>query len=217
MPVALVGTPTNTGNDISTSARAPAAMAGTLANDIAVVFLSRWQTSAKTAVTAPSGFTTSGIVYHSGDGNADIAVYWKRLTGTDSGTYSFSWSGAFYAHANCLTFRGCVTTGDPIEAITSWSGTAGTFGTTSIAVVTAAALLWKGYNDTNGTHLPPGGFTEIADTDCGTAAYRLPGAPGNYSAVGATVTSSSSSAAVLLGLKSADAVPQQQSAFLSFF
>lgn len=203
----LVGTVTTTGDDVGfNSTTAVNVPAGSAANDIAVVFLSRWVSGlAKAAPTTPANFAHYATTFHSGDGNEDLDIYWKRLTGADSGTYAFSWGTPnVYVHANCFMIRGCITTGDPIDDVNGWSGTAGTFGATTVNASTSdGALLWKAYNDTSaaGGHTAPGSFTEQVDNDCGTAATRFPGAAGSFTASGATVTTSSPSVAVLLALK----------------
>jgi hypothetical protein len=196
----------NTGNDASTTSRAPAVPAGAAAGDVVVVVLTRW--TSDSAITAPSGFADWGTTYPAGTGgntNANVHIFWKRLTGADTGTYSFSWTnntGETWTHAHALCFSGCVSTGTPIEAVNNWAGTAGSYGSTSVTTVGAPGLIWSSYNDSSGTHTPPssGTWTEVADFDSGSAAYRIPGASGTQTASGGSVTSSSPAAAVLIAL-----------------
>lgn len=191
----------NTGNDTSTTNRAPAVPAGSQSGDVVVVFLSRWDPAINPAVTAPSGFVRQFQVT-SGDGGSKIDVFWKRLTAADTGTYTFSWSGSMWSSAEAIGFTGVKSSGDPIGANwNAWKGTAGTFGSTSLTTSFIPGLAWNCYNDSAGTHSPPTGFTETADADCGSLAYLLPGASGTRTASGASVTSSSSSAAVLVALE----------------
>lgn len=195
----------NTGNDADTGTRAPAVPTGAAAGDIVVVVLSRWTTT--TAITAPAGFTDWGTTYGAGTGgagNANIHIFWKRLSGADAGTYSFSWTGGgsfdSFAHAHAFCFSGCVTTGNPIEAVNNWAGTAGTFGSTSVTTVTQPGLIWSTYNDSSGTHTPATGFTEVIDFDSGSGAWLVPGTTGTQTASGGSVSSSSAAAAVLIAL-----------------
>lgn len=190
----------NTGNSTSSTSRAPAVPTGAAAGDVVVVFLHRWE-SINPVVTAPSGFTRKAQ-YTAGDGVAKIDVWWKRLTGSDAGTYSFSWTGSMFAAAHAICMTGVVSTGDPIEAINNWFGTAPPFGSTSVTTATIPGLLWYAYNDTGGTHTPPTSpvFTELADADCDTSAYRLPGTTGTFTVTGGTTTGGDSSAAVLVAL-----------------
>lgn len=194
----------NSGNDQNVSVIAPAVPAGAAANDVMVAFLSRWGPGSNPAVTAPSGFTHAGTQASSGDGGEKLDVYYKRLTGADTGTYSFSWTGAMWSHLHVLDFVGVKTTGDPIAALFgSWSGTAGTYGSISLSPTFAPALVWSCYNDTSGTHTPPTSFTEVIDQDCGSAAYYIPGASGTYAAANGTASTSSPATAVLVALEPA--------------
>lgn len=191
----------NTGNDANQPSRSPAVPAGAAAGDVVVVFLSRWGTS-NPAVTAPSGFTKWPTQYLSGDNAAKIDIFWKRLTAADTGSYTFSWTGGMWSSAEAVCFTGAIESGTPISAASGWSGTAGTFGATSVTVDdTGSGLAWNAYNDTNGTHTPPTGFTELSDNDCGSHAYRIPGTSGTHSASGGSVTSSSPAAAVLVAIE----------------
>jgi len=191
----------NTGNDSNVSSQAPAVPAGAVAGDVVVVVLSRWGNTS--AVTAPAGFTDWGTAYLSGDSAANIRIYWKRLTGSDSGTYTFSWTGSAWSHAHVFCHSGRVATGNPIEAVNGWSGTAGSFGSTAVTTATIPDLIWSTYNDSNGTHTPPTGYTEVADFDSGSAAYKIGTATGSQTASGGSVTSSSPSAAILIALSPA--------------
>jgi len=201
-------TPTNTGNDADSGSRSPAVPTGASAGDIVVVVLSRWTNS--TAITAPADFADWGTTYGAGTGgpsNANLHIFWKRLTGADTGTYTFSWTGGgsfdSFTHAHCFCASGCVTAGNPIEGVNAWAGTAGTFGATSLSTVTAPGLIWSTYNDSSGTHTPPtsGSWTEVIDFDSGSAAQLVPGTSGTQTASGGTVSSSSAAAAVLIALK----------------
>lgn len=189
----------HTGNDAEASSRAPAVPAGAAAGDVVVVKLSRW--GGNPTVTAPSGFTQYPTMFPSGDGAGVIRIYWKRLTASDAGSYTFSWTGALWSHAHAVCFTGVISTGDPIEDVDGWAGTAGTFGSVSNETVTIPGLFWTTYNDSNGTHSPPTGFTEIIDNDCGSSAYRIAAATGTQTASGGSVTSSSPASAVLVSLK----------------
>lgn len=192
----------NTGNDTSTTNRAPAVPAGVQARDVVVVFLSRWDPAVNPAVTMPSGFTRLAFQALSGDGASKIDVFWKRLTSADTGNYTFSWSGSMWSSAEAIAFTGVKASGDPIGTRWStWSGSAGAFGTTSLTTSFAPGLAWNCYNDTSGSHTPPLNFIETAEADCGSLAYQLPGVSGTHSASGGSVTSLSSAAAVLVALE----------------
>lgn len=193
----------DTGNTTPVSSRTIPVPSGAAAGDIVLVFLARWEPGFNPSVTAPSGFTRHSQVL-SGDSAAKIDIWWKRLTASDSGTYTFSWSGGAMwstAHAVCLT--GGLSSGDPILGVNSWSGTAGIFGTTSLTLSDAGSgVVWNCYNDASSTHTPPTGFIEVIDNDCASSAYRIPGATGAQSALGGSVSSLSPAAALLVAIAS---------------
>lgn len=189
----------NTGSETSASSRAPAVPSGAASGDVVIVFLERW--GGNPAITAPSGFTDWGTTYNSGDAASNIHVFWKRLTGSDAGTYSFSWTGSLWSHAYAICFTGVIASGTPIEAVNGWAGTAGTFGSTSVTTATIPGLVWTCYNDTGGTHTPPTGYTEVADNDCGSLAYLIGSGTGTQAASSGSVTTSSPATAVLVALK----------------
>lgn len=189
----------NTGNSTQVGSLAPSVPSGVQAGDIVVVSLCQWDNGSTPTVTPPSGFTQKGSTWTSGDSKAKNSVWWKRLTGADAGTYSFSWTGSFYSTIQVAAFSGCISSGDPWEAVaTPVTGTFGTVTTMSVTVAAVGgALFWTVYNDSGGTHTPPTGFTETADVDCGTTAYSLIGSSGSNSAASGAVSSSSSAGAWL--------------------
>lgn len=196
-----------TGNSASVTSRTitrPAA--ANTADDVGVFFLERWQ-SDNPAVTAPAGTVHRGQVLH-GVGQAKVDTYLVRLTASPPASWTFSWSTGQWTTLQAMFFRGI----DPaldLAAVPfhSWSGTAGTFGTTTVTTVLDAALCWSSYNDTSSAHTPPTNFIEAQDADCGSTAYRISPADGSQSAVGGSVTSSSNSIAVLLALAPATTGP----------
>ncbi len=196
----------NTGNDDIVSSLSPAVPAGAASGDVMVAILTRWG-GINPAVTAPSGFTEFGAQVVNGD--AKMNTYWKRLTGADAGTYAFSWGSDMWSHVHCFCMTGVKASGDPIDSNrSSWTGTAGTFGSTQVTTSFAPGLVWSGYNDSGGTHTPPTNFTEVIDFDSGAAAYYLPGTSGTHTATGASVTSSSNAIAVLIALEPEPPPPQ---------
>lgn len=216
LSVTALGTPTapavgyrsssTTGDVTIATSRAPAVPAGAAAGDVVVVFVHRWQTFAGSAITGPSGFTHKST-HASGDGLSNVEVWWKRLTGADTGTYTFSWPESMWtgAHAICLT--GASAAGDPLDIPNAWAGTAGTFGSTSVTTAYQPGLLWHVYNDAGGSHTPPTGFTEIQDNDCYSSAYRIPGTTGTHTATSGSVSSSSPALAVLVAVQPLGTLP----------
>ena len=86
--------------------------AGAAALDIAVFGLYLEITS---AITPPDGtWTNKADLNTSSTTRGRIAVYWKRLTGADSGTYNWSFASSFRAAA-CGLWTGRATSGDPFD------------------------------------------------------------------------------------------------------
>lgn len=199
MAVSFVGASAS-GNAASGTSRSTTVPTGVQAGDIAVAFFESWANATPPTVTPPTGFTQKGAVWASGDGNARNTTWWKRLTGADSGSYTFTQNTSRWTTVQVMVFRGCVATGDPFDAVaTPVAGTYGAIASMSITTTDGGgALVFGVYNDSSGTHTPPTGFTEPTgvDVDCAACAYKLAdGVSGSQSISGASITSSSSAAA----------------------
>ena len=191
-----------TGTGVNVTSRAPTVPSGAAAGDVVIVVLNRWLGGSNPAVTMPAGFTKLAFQALSSDSAGKIDVFWKRLTGADAGSYTFSWTGSMWSTAHAIALIGTKTAGDPVSGIWhTWSGTAGTFGTTTVTTAYDPCLIWAAYNDTAGTHTPPTNFTEVQDVDIGALAYRIPGASGVHTAPAATASTSSPAAAVLVAVE----------------
>lgn len=133
--------------------------AGVTSGQIILVHLYREGTA---TITAPSGFTeitprqatTTRIVEHS--------IWWKRATGADSGTYTFTWTGNIWRSGVAIRYTDCVASGSPVDvhngAARSSSGTV----TPAVSVTTTGIdrlLVWSGMCFNDGTWTMPSGFT----------------------------------------------------------
>jgi hypothetical protein len=135
--------------------------ASVAADDIIVAMIFLDGATAQT-ITAPTGFTEAT------DSPAQAAnhggrVFWKRATGADSGTYTFSWGTSQYAEGQAHRFTGAITTGDPFDVTVSAVDNA--FVSTSPAVsdtttVADTLLLHVATNWSGGTWTAPSGFTK---------------------------------------------------------
>lgn len=168
--------------------------AGVQSGDVAIAFLESWQDSTPPTVTQPAGFTQKGAVWASSDAGAQNSVWWKRLTGADSGSYTFTLNATRWNTVQVLAFRGCAASGDPFDAVATPVGFT-TTGVTSMSLTTTdanGALIFTVYNDNAGTHTPPTGFTEPAsvDVDCAACAYKLGSTPGSQTISGASISAS---------------------------
>lgn len=133
---------------------------------IAVVGL--YMESTATITTVPSGFTNKVNLATSATARGRLVVYWKRLSATDSGTYTFAWSGSTFRSGACGLWSGRVTSGDPF---TGTAGSAESGATvTSLAVSTAplvaagdAVGFWTNFNGGGGFNALAN-YTERMDT-----------------------------------------------------
>jgi hypothetical protein len=190
---------TGASDDLSSSESVPVP-SGAAANDIALVALEMWEIDNPT-VTVPSGFTLVTTVIN---GSQKLKVFWKRLTGADTGTYNFSWSGDQWHQAQCILFTGVKTTGDPIGAnFDTDTATASTAPTTTVSTAFVPGLAHWVANENPVTHTPPSSFTEVQDANLLTTGYRLPGSSGLQSAASAGLSSSTVLVTALVALEPA--------------
>lgn len=135
-------------------------------NDIAVVGIYIEDT---VTITPPAGFTQKVDLRTSAIARGGLVVYWKRLTGADSGTYTFTWTGTPWRGANCGLWSGRVTSGDPFD------GTVGTAeSTTSVTTLNVstspaqangdAVGFWTNFNG-GCSFTPPTNYTERQDNN----------------------------------------------------
>lgn len=175
----------------TTSAAVPVPT-GAASGDIAVVAI--YMESTATITTVPSGFQTpaKADLQTSATSRGRLVVYWKRLTAGDTGTYTFSWSGATWRSAACGLWSGRVASGDPFD------GTVGTGeSTTTVSASPAVSTTPSGSNGdavffatdfTGGNSwTPPTNYTERQDNDEITLASRDAVASGSTGSVTATL------------------------------
>ena len=184
---------------------APGVPAGVVAESLVLIFL---YIEGSQAVTAPAGFqeitpapvTTSQV--HT------VRVWWRRATGTESGTYTLSWSGSVWRQAVALRVDDALASGDPIDAAAQAQRS--TSGTTTPAVSLTTTgpdrrLLWVGSGYVAGGFTPPSGYTEIFDPSVEFAiAHREQATAGATGNVTGTVGSASTQIARLIAISPID-------------
>lgn len=93
--------------------------------------------------------------------------FWKRLTAADSGSYTFSWTGAEPRQAVAVAFSGRVTSGDPFGAGTHQSSALGTTAFPDLSITAEegadAIAMYSAWN--SGTLTSPTGFTGRQNTN----------------------------------------------------
>ncbi len=128
------------------------------------------------AVTPPAGFTEAvgSPVNTSGASSHYHHLFWKRATGADSGSYTFSQaSGSIYREVVAIRWEGVIQAGLPWDFVT-FASTGSTNATqtpdvSGILQMPYRMLVWVGMDRTSSTCAGPGGFTYTAGADSLTA------------------------------------------------
>jgi hypothetical protein len=128
------------GNSASAAIAVPA---GVAANDIVLVLLYLETTA---TITPPTGFTQLGRQSATGAQDHDSVVFWKRTTGADTGTYTFSWTGSVWRTGFAVALRNVATSGTPVDDyLGNTSGGATTTNSPAVSVTTTGTnrmLVW---------------------------------------------------------------------------
>lgn len=177
---------------------------GVTSGQVVLVHLYKESTA---TVTPPAGFTeltpapttTGNVISHH--------VFWKRATGSDSGTYSFTWTGSAYREAVAERYTGCIASGSPVDAYNGAGRSSSGTVTPAVTVTTTGPdrlLVWSGANFASGTWTPPsagGTWTERYDSgDCLTIATREQATSGSSGSVTGECAASANEAAFLVAL-----------------
>lgn len=91
------------------------------ANDIAIIHAIVADSTNANSINVPTGFTQidQRPIFSAADTTSSAGIFWKRLTGSESGTVTVSYTGALAGTDTCAAimtiWRGCVTSGDPFE------------------------------------------------------------------------------------------------------
>lgn len=120
------------------------------------------------SVTRPTGFSEIGTFPRTTGTVTSLHLFWKRATGNDSGSYSFSWSGSVWRGAAAMRISGVRKTGNPHEAFDTANRSSNSVTTPAVSVTTLGPdrlLVWAGTNYADTTWTPPSGFTERYDGD----------------------------------------------------
>lgn len=137
---------------------------GTANNEIVVVYLYIESTG---AITPPAGFTQKSRPSNTGTGAHDLVIFWKRCTGTDSGTYAFT-NPNVWREGVAVRYSGCITSGDPFDVVSANQAASGASGITPVVslttTVTDTLLVFSGTNFNGGAWTPPSGYTERVDS-----------------------------------------------------
>lgn len=174
---------------------------GAAADDVAIVSISRWQNpTSNPAITAPANFTQFATA-NTPDNELKVHLFWKRLTSSETGSWSFTWTGTQWTDATAHLVTGAIKTGSPIVASNASSASTSAVASTSVTTIDDdSLLLWIVNNDTDSTVTPPSGFTETRDLPYHHSAYRIAGAAGTHAASGGTLSVATDHIAMLVAI-----------------
>lgn len=144
--------------------------AGLQVNDIGIIQIGGYAGGFGSGFTYPAltGWTAIGNVSHSDGGTrkADQGLYYKRLTGSESGTESItltggsSGAGEYVVVGRMFGIRGCITSGTPYEGLGSNSGLGGAASASIVTTGSSRLLLRLQMDEDGGGNSPPSGYTE---------------------------------------------------------
>ncbi|RBQ21617.1 hypothetical protein DP939_02590 [Spongiactinospora rosea] len=116
--------------------------------------------------TMPPGFEVpenAPVQIPSGAGTHSLYVWIKRLTGSDGGTYTFTWGEERYQESQAILYRDVATTGPLFDSPTDSAADTAAITTSPPVEVTSAGpdrrLVWLSTNWSGGTWTAPTGFT----------------------------------------------------------
>lgn len=175
--------------------------AGASEDDIVICFVGRWLGDMAGATITPADLGFS-LITETSFGNTWVHAYWKRLSESDSGDYSFSWTGdGEWSNGSAVCITGALTSGDPVAGFDIGSNFGTSYPDTSVTTASEPFLAWGAYNESaDTTHDVPDGFTGITAQDYGTTAYLIPGTTGTHTATGATANASMELAVILVAI-----------------
>lgn len=197
------GASSNTGSDQYVTSLGVPVPSGAATDQIALVALDLWESTNPT-VTAPGGFTKFIEMV---DGNLKTRIYWKRLTGADSGNYTFSWSGSQWAAGQAILVTGGLASGDPVTVFNTATATNTAIVSTSVTTGFQPFLAHFCNNESGATGTPPTNFTEVQDVNVLKTNYYIPGSSGSFTASGGTISVSTLHHAALVAVEPAGSAP----------
>ena len=147
-PAYRSGTAVTNGTTTSCALSLPSGFA---ANDILVAVVFKENTNAFSAT--PSGFALVTGGRDTNDGYS-VDIYWKRATGSESGSQTFTWSGSVPRSGYLVAISGAITSGNPWDPATlaAWASnsSSGVISANTVTTTVAETLLLGIYTIDNG-------------------------------------------------------------------
>lgn len=146
--MALRSSTTKKGTGSTPSATVPT---GVATDDIIILTVTQDDLAASFSGKFPSGFTMFDQQSITADGEK-VAIGWKRATGADTGTYSFSATGSTNAWVSqCLAYSGRDTTNPPVNStanvVNTGAASAVTVNANGVTAVAGDDLVWVSLPD----------------------------------------------------------------------
>lgn len=209
-PLPAVVTQEPTAGSVVDSTISVAVPEGVTTNDVVVVSLYLETTA---AVTAPTGFVQKSTIACTGGEAHTLRVYWRRAPARESGVYTFTWTGSVLADAVAQRVTGCITTGDPFEAVATAQRSSDATTTPNVSLTTLGEyrlLCWVGTAFNANAFTAPTGFSfEGVSLTHQCAAYVVQDSRGPTGNVSSTLSSTSNATAWLGALIPKAAKPPQ--------
>jgi hypothetical protein len=192
---------------------------GVASGDIIVAYL--FGQDATRTCTGPDGswsHAPNSPVTMATGGAHRLHVMWRRATGADSGTYTFTFSTSDWREGVAVRYTGCLASGDPWDTsnTATLTSTGGVFTTPAVSLTTTGVdelLVFSATSWAGCSYTPPTGFAERFDaqgaggSDAGvTVADLAQSAAGGSGTVQATMSAIGTACAFLGALKPAEAV-----------
>lgn len=194
------------GTFLTYAARTNSAIAvpsGVAANDIVLLYLYRDTTDPGT-VTPPTGFTqlTFSPAPSLSSPYMVAAVYWKRASGADTGSYTFTHASTS-TQGIALRFTGGKVSGTPVEVLGSAVNAASSATAPAVSGTTSSAnemLVYNPFVYASSTWTTPTGFTDAYNGNGQYNGYKIQASAGSTGSITATSATAQSMIVDLIGI-----------------
>lgn len=170
--------------------------------------LEQWESANPATITWPTGTGTWTQVGNQVVGSTKLKWAWCRALGTESGTWTASWTGSQWRLGHVIKITGALASGDPIEVVNTASGTGTATPSTSVTVAELDTLihLVASENGTTQTAVPTG-FTNAAAGNVLRTNYQNLASTGVKTASGGTLAASTLQLVSLIAIKPTGGAP----------
>lgn len=134
-----------------------------------LVVMAMFLDGAAQTVTPPAGWTAAeNCPINVSGGSHGLHVFWHRASGSESGTYTFTWGSSTFRDAFAARFDTAVSSGTPFDSSTGAAFDSGTVNNSPSVSTTSLGAdrldIWVSTNWSGGTWTAPTGFTKHAQS-----------------------------------------------------